>query len=173
MDILQLLVGGIANGCIHDLVALGFVLIYKATEAVNFAQGDMMMLGAFITLSLVNEEWRGLPFLVGVALAGVLMAVLSYLLEIIVIRRLFGRPQFAVAILTIALGVVIRFVAGVIWRHEPQSLETPLAGRKVDLGSIALGYDEVFVVIVTAVLILALWPFFARSRLGIAMQAAS
>ena len=55
VDILQLLIGGIANGCIYGLVALGFVLIYKATEAVNFAQGDMMMLGAFITLTMVND----------------------------------------------------------------------------------------------------------------------
>ena len=173
MDILQLLVGGVANGCIYGLVALGFVLIYKATEAVNFAQGDMMMLGAFITLAFVNQEWWGLPFLAGVALAIVVMAVLSYLLEVVVIRRLFGQPQFAVVILTIALGFVIRFVAGVIWGHEPQSLETPLAGKKVELGGIVLGYDEVFVVIVTAVLTGLLWLFFARTRLGVAMQAAS
>lgn len=173
MDILQLLIGGIANGCIYGLVALGFVLIYKATEAVNFAQGDMMMLGAFITLAFVNEDWWGLPFLAGVALAVVVMAILSYLLEVVVIRRLFGQPQFAVVILTIALGFVIRFVAGVIWGHEPQSLETPLAGKAIDLGGIALGLDELFVIIVTAVLTVALWLFFARTKLGIAMQAAS
>ena len=56
MELLQLLLGGIANGCIYGLVALGFVLIYKATEAVNFAQGDMLMLGAFLTLSFVNQD---------------------------------------------------------------------------------------------------------------------
>lgn len=173
MDILQLLIGGIANGCIYGLVALGFVLIYKATEAVNFAQGDMMMLGAFITLSMVNDDWWGLPFLAGIALAIVIMAALSYLLEVVVIRRLFGQPQFAVVILTIALGFVIRFIAGVIWGHEPQSLETPLAGRSLDLGGVALGLDELFVIIVTAVLTLALWAFFAKTRVGVAMQASS
>ncbi|MEM1160292.1 MAG: branched-chain amino acid ABC transporter permease [Pseudomonadota bacterium] len=173
MDILQLLIGGIANGCIYGLVALGFVLIYKATEAVNFAQGDMMMLGAFITLAMVNEDWWGLPFLLGVAIAIVIMFALSYLLEVVVIRRLFGQPQFAVVILTIALGFVIRFVAGVIWGHEPQSLETPMAGKSIDLGGIVLGYDELFVIIVTAVLTVVLWLFFARTRLGVAMQASS
>ena len=173
MDILQLLIGGIANGCIYGLVALGFVLIYKATEAVNFAQGDMMMLGAFVTLAFVNEDWWGMNFMVGVLLAIVVMAVLSYLLEVVVIRRLFGQPQFAVVILTIALGFVIRFIAGVIWGHEPQSLETPLAGKSIDLGGIALGYDELFVIVVTAVLTVSLWLFFARTRLGVAMQAAS
>ncbi|MGA0925078.1 MAG: ABC transporter permease subunit, partial [Lutimaribacter sp.] len=54
MEVLQLLISGMANGCVYGLVALGFVLIYKATEAVNFAQGDFMMLGAFVTLGLVN-----------------------------------------------------------------------------------------------------------------------
>ncbi|MEM1315069.1 MAG: branched-chain amino acid ABC transporter permease [Pseudomonadota bacterium] len=173
MDILQLLLGGIANGCIYGLVALGFVLIYKATEAVNFAQGDMMVLGAFVTLAFVNEDWLGLPFLAGVALAVVVMAALSYLLEVVVIRRLFGQPQFAVVILTIALGFVIRFVAGLIFGHEPQSLETPMAGRAIDLGGVALGVVDLVTILATAVLTSLLWLFFARTRLGVAMQAAS
>lgn len=173
MDILQLLIGGVANGCIYGLVALGFVLIYKATEAVNFAQGDMMMLGAFMTLTFVNDDWWGLPFLAGVALAVLAMAVMSYLLEVLVIRRLFGQPQFAVVILTIALGFVIRFFAGVIWGHDPQSLETPFAGLAFDIGGLKLGYDEAIVIASTAVLTFILYVFFARTRLGVAMQAAS
>ncbi len=84
----------------------------------------MMMIGAFITLTMVNEEWWGLPFGIGVILAIGIMAGLSYLLEVIVIRKLFGQPQFAVVILTIALwalscgssrassGATIRTVAG-------------------------------------------------------------
>ena len=72
MDLLQLIVGGLANGCIYGLVALGFVLIYKASEGVNFAQGDMMMLGAFIVLGLGNSDQLGLPFglaaILGIAL---------------------------------------------------------------------------------------------------------
>ncbi|MEM7257032.1 MAG: branched-chain amino acid ABC transporter permease, partial [Pseudomonadota bacterium] len=120
MDPLQLLIGGVANGCIYGLLALGFVLIYKATEAVNFAQGDMMMLGAFITLTLVNDNGFNLPFIVGVAIAIPIMAAVSYVLEMAIVRRLFGQPQFSVVVLTIALGFVLRFVAGVLWGHEPQ-----------------------------------------------------
>lgn len=173
MDFAQLLIGGIANGCVYGLVALGFVLIYKATEAVNFAQGDMMMLGAFVTLAFVNDDWLGLPFLVGVALAILVMAIFSYLLEVVVIRQLFGQPQFAVVILTIALGFVMRFIAGIIFGHEPQSLETPMAGKSITFGGLILGYDEVFVILVTAVLTLLLYFFFARTRIGVAMQASS
>ncbi|MGC1442098.1 MAG: branched-chain amino acid ABC transporter permease [Burkholderiaceae bacterium] len=173
MDLVQLLIGGIANGCVYGLVALGFVLIYKATEAVNFAQGDMMMLGAFVTLSFVNDEWLGLPFLVGVLLAILVMAAFSYLLEVVVIRQLFGQPQFAVVILTIAIGFVLRFIAGFIWGHEPQSLQKPLAGKSIESGGLVLGYDEVFVILVTALLTGLLYLFFAHTRVGVAMQASS
>ena len=173
MDFAQLLFGGIANGCVYGLVALGFVLIYKATESVNFAQGDLMMLGAFVALQFVNGDRWGVNFVLGVALAVLVMGVVGYLLESVVIRRLFGQPQFAVVILTIAMGFVIRFVAGLIWGHEPQSLQTPWAGQSLDIGGVVVGMDDLFVVATTAALTLALWAFFARTRLGVAMQASS
>jgi branched-chain amino acid transport system permease protein len=173
MDFLQLLVGGVANGCVYGLVAMGFVLIYKATEAVNFAHGDLMMLGAFVCLTFVNDDWMGLPFGVGLVLTILVLGVISYLIEVVIIRQLFGQPQFSVVILTIALGFFLRFVAGVIWGHEPNSLETPMAGKALDLGGVALGYDEAFVILATLVLTGILYLFFARTRLGIAMQAAS
>ncbi len=173
MDPLQLLVGGLANGCVYGLLALGFVLIYKATEAVNFAQGDMMMFGAFMTLSLVNQDGYNLPFGVGVCIAIAAMAVLSYVLEMTFIRRLFGQPQFSVVVLTIALGFVLRFIAGLIWGHEPQSLETPFAGRALTFGSIVLGYDDIVVIVVTLLLVGGLYLFFIYTRVGLAMQACS
>ncbi|GIL01425.1 MAG: branched-chain amino acid ABC transporter permease [Alphaproteobacteria bacterium] len=173
MEVAQLLLGGISVGCVYGLVALGFVLIYKATESVNFAQGDLMMLGAFITLQFVNTAYWGLPFWLGVLLAVLVMAVVGYLMEALVIRRLFGQPQFAVVILTIAIGFVLRFAAGFIWGHEPLTLETPFAGRNVALGRLVIGVDEIFVIGATVVLTGTLYLFFARTRLGVAMQAAS
>ena len=95
MDFLQLLVGGIANGCIYGLVALGFVLIYKATEAVNFAHGDIMMLGAFVTLTFVNHEWMGLPFWLGLLLHAHVVLVVSHLFLVHVLggHVLLGRHE--------------------------------------------------------------------------------
>lgn len=173
MDIAQLLLGGVAAGCVYGLIALGFVLIYKATESVNFAQGDLMMLGAFFTLQFVNSAYWGMPFWLGVLLAAVAMAVVGYMMEALIIRRLFGQPQFAVVILTIAIGFVLRFVAGFIWGHEPLTLETPFAGQNLNFGSLAIGVDEVFVIGATVVLTTVLYLFFARTKLGMAMQASS
>ncbi len=173
MEFAQLVLGGVAGGCIYGLVALGFVLIYKATESVNFAQGDLMMLGAFVTFQFVNVSQWGMPFWVGVPLAVVVMAVVGYLMEALIIRRLFGQPQFAVVILTIAIGFVLRFIAGLIWGHEPLNLETPFAGKNLNFLGLAIGVDEVFVIGVTLVLTVALYIFFARTKLGMAMQASS
>lgn len=173
MDILQLLISGLANGCVYGLIALGFVLIYKATESVNFAQGDFMMLGAFVTIGLTNADYMALPFWIAVPISIGIMAVLGYLLDRIVIRRMFGESQTAVVILTIALGFVIRFVAGVIWGHEPQSLENPLAGKEVSFGGLVLGMEDVAVIIVTILLTWFLYEFFNRTKLGLAMQGAS
>ena len=173
MDVLQLVVSGLANGCVYGLIALGFVLIYKATEAVNFAQGDFMMLGAFITLGFANSEYADLPFWISVILAIGIMGILGYLLDMVVLRRMFGQSQVAMVILTIALGFVIRFVAGMIWGHEPQSLESPIAGVDVRFGGLVLGLDEVMVILVTVILTIVLYFFFVRTKLGVAMQASS
>ncbi len=173
MEVLQLLISGLANGCVYGLIALGFVLIYKATEAVNFAQGDFMMLGAFVTLGLTNAEYMGLPFWLAAPLGILIMAVFGYLLNFLVLRHLFGQSQTAVVILTIALGFVLRFVAGAIWGHEPQTMQSPLAIGDVRLGGVVLGVADVAVIIVTFLLTLFLYQFFQRTKLGLAMQASS
>lgn len=186
LDLLQLLIGGIANGCIYGLIALGFVLIYKATEVVNFAQGDLMMLGAYMTLMCVNEQWLGLPFIPGVILAVAMTGFCAYCIERFIIRGVFGQPQFSVIILTIALGFVIRFIVGVVWGHEPQTIETPYAGQSLTLvgggnelstgnqnPGLVLGVDEGLGIILTVVIAGSLYLFFSRHRVGLAMQAAA
>ena len=173
LEVLQLLISGLANGCIYGLIALGFVLIYKATEQVNFAQGDMMMLGAFIALTFTNDEFFGYPFWLAVIVAIFAMACVSYLLDRIVLRQLIGQPQIAIVILTIAIGFIFRFVAGIIWGHDPHALQTPFAGRDLRFGSLVLGMEELVTVLATILLTLLLYLFFARTKWGVAMQAAS
>jgi len=173
LDVLQLIVSGLANCCLYGLVAFGFVMIYKATEAVNFAQGDFMMLGAFICLGLTNPQFMGLPFWISAPVAVLAMGVFGYFLDLIVLRRMFGQSQIAMVILTIALGFVLRFIAGLIWGHQPISLASPIAGQDVRFGGLVLGLDEVTIIIVTILLTIALYFYFNLTRLGVAMQASS
>lgn len=172
-ELLQLVIGGLANGCIYGLVALGFVLIYKSSEGVNFAQGDMMMLGAFIALGLGNSGQLGLPFAVAIPLAVVIMFGVGWGVERVVVRQLFGQPQFTLVILTIALGFVFRFVAGSIWGYTPLVLETPFAGLNLRAGGLVISLADLVAIVVTVVLTVALWAFFAFTRIGLAAQAAS
>ncbi len=173
MEFFQLFVSGLANGSVYGLIALGFVLIYKATEAVNFAQGDFMMFGAFIALWLTNAEYMGLSFWIAAPLAMGAMGLFGYLLDVTIIRRMFGQSQTAVVILTIALGFVIRFVAGLLWGHEPQTLQSPLAVGDLTVGGVVLGMADVTIIVVTGLLTFALFQFFKRTKLGLAMQASS
>ena len=117
MEVLQLLVSGISQGCVYGLIALGFVLIYKATEMVNFAQGDMMMIGAFVAFTFTNE--MNLHFFYGVVLTLFSMALFGMLVERLLLRPMIGEPPFAVLMLTIGLGFILRAVAGTIWGSEP------------------------------------------------------
>ena len=173
MEILQLTISGLANGCVYGLIALGFALIYKAAEQVNFAQGDLMMFGAFVALGLGNEAHLALPFWLACLGAIVAMAALGWLLERAVLRQVFGQSQIAVIILTIALGFLLRFVAGLVWGHDPLTLESPIAGANQRFGGLVLGLDELTVIAMTIVLTGLLFVFFSRTRLGIAMQASS
>ncbi|RFP87804.1 branched-chain amino acid ABC transporter permease [Rhodobacteraceae bacterium 63075] len=173
MDFMQLVIGGLANGCIYGLVALGFVLIYKASEGVNFAQGDMMMLGAFVALGLGNSDQLGLPFGLAVLIAVFLMFGVGWGVERVVVRRIFGQPQFALVILTIALGFSFRFVAGSVWGYTPLVLETPFAGTNLSAGGVVISLADLVTIGVTVALTAALWAFFAFTRIGLAAQAAS
>ena len=106
MQALQIIISGIAQGCIYGLIALGFVLIYKATETVSFAQGELMMLGAFVGLGAMTV--LGFPFWLALLASVVAMALFGMLLERIVIRPILGQPAFSIVMLTIGIGYVAR-----------------------------------------------------------------
>jgi branched-chain amino acid transport system permease protein len=171
MEVLQLLISGISQGCVYGLIALGFVLIYKATEMVNFAQGDMMMWGAFIAYTFINV--LGFPFIWGLLATIAAMALLGVLIERIILRPMIGEPPFAVLMITIGLGFVLRALAGAIWGNEPRSITSPLAGGVVRFGEVSIGYENIAIIAGTILLCMALFLFFQFTRLGVAMQAAS
>ena len=171
MDLLQLLISGISQGCVYGLIALGFVLIYKATEMVNFAQGDLMMLGAFIAFGFINV--LGWPFLWGFLATLAVMGVVGATLERLLLRPMIGEPPFAVLMLTIGLGFILRAVAGAIWGYEDKTLSTPYGGGVARWGEVSVGYENIAVVLGTLVLCVLVFVFFRKTRVGIAMQAAS
>lgn len=167
----QLLLSGIAQGCVYGLVAIGFVLIYKATEMVNFAQGDIMMIGAFITITLINHlHWN---YFLAVVTAIAVMGLVGLTLERGLLRRMIGESPFAVLMVTIGLGFVLRSVAGMIWGHNPRSIVTPYTEHTLQFGAVVFPVADLVVVAATVVLCGLTFLFFRYTRFGIAMQATS
>ncbi len=138
---------------------------------VNFAQGDIMMLGAFVAYTYIGM--LGLPFFWGVLAAVATMAVFGMLVERFALRRMIGEPPFAVMMITIGLGFILRSVAGLIWGNDPKSIASPLTGGVLRFGELTVGYENLAVMAGTAALCAGLYAFFRFTRLGIAMQAAS
>jgi len=169
--LLQLVINGAAGGCIYGVIALGFVLIYKATEMINFAQGDLMMLGGFVALSLIAN--MGLNYWLGGLLAIAIMAAFGFLLDAVLLRRVIGQPQFAVIMLTLGLGFIFRAFAGITWGYGSYTFVTPFTNKVERFGGIVIGQDSLSIVVGTVILCLVLYLFFSKTRLGIAMQAAS
>ena len=138
MEFLQLIIPGISQGCVYGLIALGFVLIYKATEMVNFAQDDIMMLGAYVAITFTSLwDW---PFFWAFPATIIVMAGVGVVLERLLLRPMIGEPHFAVLMLTIGLGFVLRALAGAIWGNEPRALATPYSGSVLRLGDTVIGY---------------------------------
>ena len=169
----QLVVSGLAMGCVLGLIALGFTLIYKATETVNFAQGDLMMLGGFVALTAVAVI--GLPFWLGVLAAIVVMAAFGATLDRVVLRRVLGQPAFAIVMVTIGIGFMMRGLVSMVpgWGTETYTVRAPYSGDVLRLAGLAISAEQLAVIVMTLVLCALLYLFFRFARLGVAMQAAS
>jgi branched-chain amino acid transport system permease protein len=171
--LLQIIMAGIAQGCVYGLVALGFVLIYKATETVNFAQGELMMLGAFFALA--GMGLFGLPFWAASLLALAGMAAVGLVIERVVIRPVLGQPALSIVMLTFGLGYIARggvtMLPGI--GTETHSLAVPYRGVAFAVGGVTLVAEQIAIIGSTAALCMLLWLAFRFTRVGIAMQASS
>lgn len=168
---LQLTVSGLALGTMYALIALGFVVIYRASKVFNFAQGDLLALGAFMTVSLIAA---GLPWVVAMALAMAGTGLVAAAVERVVLRPLVGQPVFITIILTIFVGFVLRAVTLIVWGPQPYGIATPWDPT----AAVEIGGTHVLVnsLVALAAGALALGSYFVLikfSRIGVAMRATS
>jgi branched-chain amino acid transport system permease protein len=170
---LQLIFGGISQGCIYGLIALGFVLIYKATETISFAQGELMMVGAFGALLLTKSLGFTYGFAVVTAIAS--LALIGLMLERMVIRPVLGQTSLAIVLITLGLGYVARGLIAMVpdIGTETHTLQVPYAGQVLDVGGAVISYDHLMVIGSTILVSLFLYLMFRFSKVGIAMRATS
>jgi branched-chain amino acid transport system permease protein len=166
---LQLVFAGLAQGCIYALVALGFTIIYKASGVINFAQGEFLLVGAFLA-SVGTFEWQ-LNFFVAVAIALVVTVLLGILFERFALRRMIGRPAFSIIMVTIGLDILLRTGVVMTGRSNERSPATPYSiASGINYGGLHFGANQIWTIIVTLVCCGALYIFFRYTRYGLAMR---
>jgi len=166
---LVLLTNGLLIGLMYSLIALGFVLVYKATDAINFAQGEFVMLAGFIIAGML--VLAGAPFWLSVAVCVLAMVAFGFGLERVVLRPLIGRPIIAVIMATIGLASVLRGAAPLFFGAETRALSLPISDEPIVLGPITLPPVQLVGALLSLAFLAGFTWFFLKSRMGIAMRA--
>jgi branched-chain amino acid transport system permease protein len=171
MDILiQQVVSGLATGGIYASLALALVMIYQATDVVNFAQGEMAMFATYITWTLLNagaSYW--LAFLVTVVIA----FVGGIVIQRVIIRPVENAPILTIVIVTLGLLVIANSVAGWIWTYVQKPFPSPFPASPIRVGGIVFGAHDVGAIAVTLIVLLCIFLFFTYTPLGLALRAAA
>ncbi|MBI3781253.1 MAG: branched-chain amino acid ABC transporter permease [candidate division NC10 bacterium] len=168
----QLIVSGLATGCLYALVALGLVIVYKASNVLNFAQGDMAMVSTFVTFTLL--ETLHIPFFWAVLLAIVGAFLLGALFEICLLRPVKHPTPLGLIIITVGAQQILYGVAGWIWGYDTKAFPSLLSDLKIyRFGALVISEVNLWILIASVLLMLALLLFFRYTRLGIAIRAMS
>lgn len=168
-DFLQFLVAGVAVGSLYALLALGFVIVYKATGVINFAHGGLLLIGTYLTYEL--KEKQGLPFYLAVVVAMAACAALGLIIERLVLRHMVGQPVFAVILVTIGLSIAMNQIVTWRWGFDLLNLNDPWGFRTYDVGGVIVALTNIVRVVAAGALLAAFFAFFRRSRYGLAMRA--
>ncbi len=168
-DFLQLCFAGVALGARYALVALGFVVIHRATGVINFAQGSIVALGAYLTFN-AHQTW-GLPFFVAMLVGIIGTAAVGLIVERVLLRRMAGQPVFSVIMVTIGLLFVIDQVITMIWGQDAQNLGDPWGIDTVKAGDIVMAVVDLWAIGLSFVVVLLFFLFFRFSGTGLAMRA--
>ena len=173
MQALQVFLSGVSQGCIYGLIALGFVLIYKASGVFNFAQGAMVFFAALTCVSLVNQ-W-GWPLWLAIIATIAVMAVLGIAIERIVLRPLVNQPEISLFMATIGLTFFIEGMAQLLWGSQVQRLD--LGIEDVPIESLLTNFNimvskfDVVAACICALLVTCLALFFSKTKIGRALRA--
>jgi branched-chain amino acid transport system permease protein len=166
---LQLTLNGLVVGGIYALVALGFVIIYKSSGVLNFAQGEFLMLGAYVSLTIMTAA--RVPFAAAFVLTLLFSVVLGLLMERVVLRPLLGQPIISVIMVTLGLSSVLKAVVQGIWGTDTRPFPAVFPTDPVMLGPLPVSLGYLWSLGCVAVLLVLLNLFFRKTRLGLAMRA--
>jgi branched-chain amino acid transport system permease protein len=169
-DLLQQVVSGLASGGVYALLALALVLIYRSTGVVNFAQGEMAMFSTFVCWELID---RGLPYWFAFFATLAISFVGGVAIERLVVHAVSRATALTVVTVTIGLLILLNGAAAWIWKGEQRTLENPFGTRTFDVAGVVIAVQDLGILGVSLAIVAALWAFFQRTRLGLALRAAA
>ena len=168
--LLQLIISGLVVGSIYAAVALGFTIIYKATRVVNFAQGELLMVGAYVCFAFVTQ--MGVPFWAALLLTILFGMVLAVILERLVLRPMIGEPIISIIMVTIGLSLVLRSVVTAVWGNDILVYEPKLFPQEmVSIGGVPVSQEFIWCFVLSMILLGVFSAFFKFSKAGVAMRA--
>jgi branched-chain amino acid transport system permease protein len=169
-DFLQQVVSGLAAGAVYASLALALVLIYRATEVVNFAQGEMATFTTYIAWTLMDrglDYWPAFALTLGIAFAG------GVAIERTVIRPVENRPEIVIVIVTIGLLIALNGLTGWIWGAETKAFESPFPNETFEVAGVTISVRDLGTFAVCLATVLVLWGFFRFTTLGLALRASA
>ena len=168
--LLQLVISGLVVGSIYSAVALGFVIIYKATRVVNFAQGELLMVGAYVCFAFVTQ--MGIPFWAALLLTVLFGMVLALFIERLILRPMIGEPIISIIMVTIGLSLVLRSIVTAIWGNDILVYEPKLFPQEmVTIAGVPISLEFVWCFVLSMFLLAVFSAFFKFSKAGVAMRA--
>jgi branched-chain amino acid transport system permease protein len=164
----EVLVGGLLSGVMYSLVAIGFVLIYKTSGVLNFAQGSMLL---FAALTFVSQVERGVPFVLALLATFAAMVVLGIAIERTVLRPLVNRPPIVLFMATLGLSYIIEGAAQLLWGTQVHGLDLGIDDLPLEIGGVLVSKFDLFAAAVAATMVALLTVFFRYTRIGLAFRA--
>jgi branched-chain amino acid transport system permease protein len=169
---LQLVISGLVIGSIYSAVALGFVIIYKATRVVNFAQGELLMVGAYVCFGFLVQ--MHVPFWAALLLTILFGMVLALFVERLILRPMIGEPIISIIMVTIGLSLVLRSIVSAIWGTEILVYEPKLFPQEmIEIVGLPISLEFVWCFALSLFLLVVFSVFFKYSKAGVAMRAAA
>ena len=165
----QLLFQGVALGATYALIALGFVVVFRASGVINFAQGAMLLAGAYIISWLATD--LGVPFLPAVLAAIAVLALAGAAFQIVVLRRVSGEPTFVLVMITIGAGIAVIALIEALFGTAPRLLGDPWGSSSFQVGDVTISEVKVWGILVTCAALAVYFAFDRWTRWGLAVQA--
>ena len=169
--LIQALLWGVASGCIYILLATGLNIIFGVMKLVNFAHGQLLMIGAYIAFTVTTA--LGINAYIAILVAMGSVALLGVGLERFTFRKVLGTDKLNEIFVSLGLIYVFENAAILLWGNTAQQISSPLEGTQLFLGQISIGYDRVIAILVVIAILIALFLLLKKTKIGLAMRATS